>query len=102
MNMILKQKLKTIDDSMKDVHYKTELASEKISLKTKYIKDLQENKRKLLVEKTTLISGNEEEIFKKKRKIADLQDDIDGMHEKISDSTKVVDRYNKLKDLIHN
>ena len=99
MNMILKQKLKTIDDSMKDVHYKTELASEKISLKTKYIKDLQENKRKLLVEKTTLISGNEEEIFKKKRKIADLQDDIDGMHEKISDSTKVVDRYNKLKDL---
>ena len=72
MNMILKQKLKTIDDNIKDIDYKLDLASEKVSLKEKYIKDLQDNKRKILVEKTNLISGNEEEIFKKKRKIADL------------------------------
>ena len=51
------------------------------------------------MKKTNLISGNEEEIFKKKRKIADLQDDIECMHEKISNATTVVDRYNKLKDL---
>ena len=44
-----------------------------------------------------LISGNEEEIFKKRRKIADLQDDIECMHEKISNATTVVDRYNKSK-----
>ena len=99
MNVILKQKLKTIDDNIKDIDYKLDLASEKVSLKEKYIKDLQDNKRKLLVEKTNLISGNEEEIFKKKRKNADLQDDIECMHEKISNVTTVVDRYNKLKDL---
>ena len=99
MNVILKQKLKTIDDNIKDIDYKLDLASEKVSLKEKYIKDLQDNKRKLLVEKTNLISGNEEEIFKKKRKIADLQDDIEGMHEKISNATKVVDQFDKLKDL---
>ncbi len=44
MNMILKQKLKTIDDSMKDIQYKAALTSEKISLKEKYIEDLQANK----------------------------------------------------------
>mgnify|MGYP001393182554 FL=1 len=99
MNMILKQKLKTIDDSMKDIEYKAALTSEKISLKEKYIEDLQENKRKLLVEKTTLISGNEEEIFKKKRKIADLQDDIECMHEKISNASKIEEKFTKLKDI---
>jgi len=99
MNMILKQKLKTIDDNIKDIDYKLDLALEKVSLKEKYIKDLQDNKRKLLVEKTNLISGNEEEIFKKKRKIADLQDDIEGMHEKISNATKVVEQFDKLNDL---
>ena len=71
-------------------------------MKEKYIKDLQDNKRKLLVEKTNLISGNEEEIFKKKRKIADLQDDIECMHEKISNATKVVEQFDKLNDLNHN
>ena len=99
MNMILKQKLKTIDDSMKDIQYKAALTSEKISLKEKYIEDLQENKRKLLVEKTALISGNEEEIFKKKRKIADLQDDIECMHEKISNASKIEEKFTKLKDI---
>ena len=68
-------------------------------MKEKYIKDLQDNKRKLLVEKTNLISGNEEEIFKKKRKIADLQDDIECMHEKISNAAKVVEQFDKLNDL---
>ena len=40
-----------------------------------------------------------EEIFKKKRKISGLQDDIESMHEKISNASKVETRYNKLKDL---
>ena len=44
--------------------------------KEKYIEDLQENKRMLLVDKTNLLAGNEEEVFKKKRKISDFQDDI--------------------------
>ena len=99
MNMILKQKLKTIDDSMKDIQYKAALTSEKISLKEKYIEDLQANKRMLLVDKTNVLAGNEEEIFKKKRKIADLQDDIDSMHEKISNASKIEEKFAKLKDI---
>ncbi len=46
-----------------------------------------------------MISGNEEEIFKKKRKVADLQDDIEGMHKKISNAAKVVEQFDKLNDL---
>ena len=99
MNMLLKQKLKTIDEDYREIDYKYNLAEQKVILKERYIEDLKENKRKLLTEKTFLISGNEEEIFKKKRKISGLQDDIESMHEKISNASKVETRYNKLKDL---
>ena len=99
MNMILKQKLKTIEADHRELEYKESLTSEKLTLKKRYIQDIQDNRRKLIEEKTVLISGNEEEIFKKKRKIADLQDDIEGMHEKISNATKVVEQFDKLNDL---
>tara|TARA_B100001564_G_scaffold260119_1_gene221862 strand:- start:1782 stop:3491 length:1710 start_codon:yes stop_codon:yes gene_type:complete len=99
MNMLLKQRIKTIESDHREIDHKYHMSEQEIVLKKKHINDLEENRKKLLVEKTTLISGNEEEIFKKKRKISDLQDDIDRMHEKITNSTKVETRYNKLKDL---
>ena len=99
MNMILKQRLKTIEADYRELEYKESLTSEKLKLKRKYIQDIQDNRRKLIEEKTFLINGNEEEIFKKKRKIADLQDDIECMHEKISNATKVVEQFDKLNDL---
>ena len=99
MNMILKQKLKTIEVDYRELEYKQSLTNEKLTLKKKYIQDIQDNRRKLIEEKTSLISGNEEEIFKKKRKITDLQDDVDRMHEKISNSTKIIEQFDKLNDL---
>ena len=99
MNMILKQKLKTIDTDYRELEFKLELIREKLTLKEKYIKDIQDNRRKLISEKSTLISGNEEEIFKKKRVISLLQEDIDKMHKSISTSSKIVDKYNKLSDI---
>ena len=53
----------------------------------------------MIEEKTFLVNGNEEEIFKKKRKITDLQDDAGRMHDKISNSTKVIEQFDKLNDL---
>ena len=99
MNMILKQKLKTIETECRELEYKESITKEKLVLKKKYIKDIQDNRRKLIEEKTTLIAGNEEEIFKKKRKIADLQNDIESMHEKISNASKVEEKFTKLKDI---
>ena len=99
MNMILKQKLKTIETDCRELEYKESITKEKLVLKKKYIKDIQDNRRKLIEEKTTLIAGNEEEIFKKKRKIADLQNDIESMHEKISNASKIEEKFTKLKDI---
>ncbi len=99
MNMILKQRLKTIDVDYRELDFKSQLTKEKLTLKQKYIQDIQDNRRKLLIEKTILINGNEEEVFKKKRAISILQDDTDTMHKEISNSTKIVERYNKLKDI---
>ena len=99
MNMILKQKLKTIDADYRELDYKESLTSEKLKLKKKYIQDIQDNRRKLIEEKTFLVNGNEEEIFKKKSKIIELQDDTDCMHDKISNSTKVIEQFDKLNDL---
>jgi DNA repair exonuclease SbcCD ATPase subunit len=99
MNMILKQKLKTIEADHRELEYKESLTSEKLTLKERYIQDIQDNRRKLIEEKIVLIGGNEEEIFKKKKKIADLQDDIECMHEKISNATKVAEQFDRLNDL---
>jgi len=99
MNMLLKQRLKTIDEDYKEVNHKYSLLEQEVNLKEKYIEDLQENKRNLLVGKSNLMAGNEEEVFKKKRRITDLQDDIESMHEKISDASKVEEKFTKLKDI---
>jgi len=99
MNMLLKQRLKTIDEDYKEVDHKYSLLEQEVNLKEKYIEDLQENKRNLLVGKSNLMAGNEEEVFKKKRRITDLQDDIESMHEKISNASKIEDKFTKLKDI---
>ena len=99
MNMLLKQKLKTISDDMRDVDYQYSLSQEKIALQEKYIADVEQNREKLIKEKTFLIAGNEEEIFKKRSRITDLEDDTSTMHEKISNSTKIEEKFSKLKDI---
>ena len=99
MNMLLKQRLKTIDDDYREIDYKYNLMEQEVNLKEKYVKDLQENKRMLLVDKSNLLAGNEEEVFKKKRRITDLQDDIDTMHDKISNASIVEEKFTKLKDI---
>jgi DNA repair exonuclease SbcCD ATPase subunit len=99
MNMLLKQQLKTISDDMREVDYQYSLSKEKIVLQEKYIADVEQNREKLIKEKTFLIAGNEEEIFNKRSRISDLEDDTSKMHEKISNSTKIEEKFNKLKDI---
>ena len=99
MNMLLKQQLKTISDDMREVDYQYSLSEEKIALQEKYIADVEQNREKLIKEKTFLIAGNEEEIFNKRSRITDLEDDTSTMHEKISNSTKIEEKFSKLKDI---
>ena len=99
MNMLLKQKLKTISDNIKDVDYQKELTSEKVELQKQYIDNVKKNKDKLIEEKTSLVSGNEEEIFSRKSTIEKLQQENDNLLIKISDSEKIKKSYNKLRDI---
>ena len=99
MNMLLKQKLKTIDDDLKDVDYKIALSSEKIELKEKYIENIKENKRKLLTEKKSSITKNEKEIDKKSQIIDSLNKKNELSALSISDSTKIKEKFDKLKDI---
>ncbi len=99
MNMLLKQKLKTITDNIKDVDYQRELTSEKVELQKQYIDDVKKNKDKLIEEKASLIGGNEEEIFSRKADIKKFQQENDNLLIQISDSEKIKRSYNKLKDI---
>ncbi len=99
MNMLLKQKLKTIYDDIRDIDYKLELTTEKIELQNKYIDDVKKNKDKIIKEKTSLIANNEEEVFTRQAEIALLKKENDNLLTQISDTDKVKDNYNKLKDI---
>ena len=99
MNMLLKQKLKTISDDLRDIDYEMELTTEKIELQKKYIDNVKKDKDKIIKEKTSLVSGNEEEIFVRQGKINLLKKDNDTLLTQISDTNKIQKNYNKLKSI---
>ena len=99
MNMLLKQKLRTIAEETREAEYQYDLTSEKISLQEKYIDEVKQNKDKVIEEKNVLISGNEEVVFKKK---SDIDFHIKNNEElllTIKDTTKVNADYAKLQDI---
>ena len=99
MNMLLKQRLKGISENQRDVNYNHDLTDEKITLQEKYFEDVKTNKDKLIQEKTVLISGNEEEVFKKKADIDFHTKNNEELLLAIKDSTKVNKDFAKLKDI---
>ena len=99
MNMLLKQKLKTISDDLRDIDYQMELTTEKIELQKKYIDNVKKDKDKIIKEKTSLVSGNEEEIFVRQGEINLLKKNNDTLLTQISDTNKIQKNYNKLKSI---
>ena len=99
MNMLLKQKLKTISDDLRDIDYQMELTKEKIELQKKYIDNVKKDKDKIIKEKTSLVSGNEEEIFVRQGEINLLKKNNDALLTQISDTNKIQKNYNKLKSI---
>ena len=99
MNMILKGQLKEIASNRKDVEYQVDLTKEKIVLQEKYIKDMKVNNDQLVNEKNTLMSSNEEEVFKKTSNISQLSNNNQELLSQITDSDKVNKNLTKLKDI---
>ena len=95
MNMLLKQKLKTIQEHQKDATYNIDLTSEKINLQNKYIDDVKKNKGKLIQDKINTISGNEEEIHLRQKKVNDLKqvnEDLGFDNTHLNDTTEKVQK----------
>ncbi|SVC86629.1 uncharacterized protein METZ01_LOCUS339483, partial [marine metagenome] len=98
MNMLLKQKLRSIAEDTRNIDYQYDLTTEKITLQEKYIDEVKQNKDKLMKEKTALISGNEEEVFKKQSDITFHHNNNKELLLSIQDSTKVNKDFSRLKD----
>ena len=99
MNMLLKQRLKSIDEEMRNVNYEFELTSEKISLQDNYIEDLEANKNKILEEKISQSSEMDNKLFIKKETIRNLEKRNEELANKISDISKTQNRFEKLKGI---
>ena len=99
MNMLLKQQLKTISDDMREVDYKFSLTTEKVALQEKYIDEMFMHKENLIKEKTSLIGGNEEEIFKKNLEIDFYTTNNQELLSYVADTNKINDKLTKLKDI---
>ena len=99
MNMLLKQKLKTIQEHQRDANYNLDLTTEKIELQNKYIDDVKKNKDKLITEKTSLLSSNEEEIHSRQKKVDELKTANDALAMNTTHSDKTTEKVQKLKGL---
>ena len=99
MNMLLKQQLKTISDDMREVDYKFRLTTEKVALQEKYIDEMFMHKENLIKEKTSLIGGIEEDIFKKNLDIKFYMTNNSELLFQITDTDKVNTKHTKLKDI---
>ena len=99
MNMLVKQRMKTIAEDMREMDYNIKLNREKISLQEKYISEVKQNKDKLVEEKTLLISSNEEEVFTRNSANDKLNQEKDKWLTEIADKDKVVSTMSKLNNL---
>ncbi len=99
MNMLLKQRLKTILEDQRDVSYQFDLTSEKITLQKKYIEDIEKNKDKLIIEKNILLNGNEEEIHQRQKNINVLKEENSEFMSNIKHSDDITNKVQKLKDI---
>jgi DNA repair exonuclease SbcCD ATPase subunit len=99
MNMILKTQLKTIVDDMREVDYQYNLTKEKITLQEKYIDEMFMHREKLIQDKTSLIAGNEEEVFRKNLDIKFHNTNNTELLNQITDNDSVNTKHSKLKDI---
>jgi len=99
MNLLVKQRMKTISEDIREMDYNIELNREKISLQEKYISEVKQNKDKLIEEKTLLISSNEEEVFSRNSENDKLNQEKDNWLTEIADKEKIVTTMSKLNNL---
>ena len=99
MNLLMRERIKTITADIRENEYQHELAEEKITMQEKYIKDTKSNKKNLITEKTNLMAGNEEEVFKQEANNKILKVENEAYISQITDTDKVKEQFEKMKDI---
>ena len=99
MNLLMRERIKTITADIRENEYQHELAEEKITMQEKYIKDTKSNKKNLITEKTNLMAGNEEEVFKQEANNKILKVENETYLNQIADTDKVKEQFDKMKDI---
>ena len=99
MNLLMRERIKTITADLRENEYQCDLAEEKIMMQEKYIEDTKNNKNSLITEKLHLMSGNEEEIFKQQADNKILKVKNETYINQITDSDKVKEQHSKMKDI---
>ena len=66
MNLILKQKIKTILEDIRDIEHQYDLVSSKIDMQESHIVSMKENKDKIIQQKQDAIKENDFELSKRR------------------------------------
>ena len=99
MNMLLKIKLKDLQEELISIDNRYELTIEKISLQENYIDDLKKNKNKLIKTKKESIKSNTKAIQSRTSEREELEKTNVVFLEQIKDQQQVEQKETKLKDL---
>ena len=75
MNVLLKQKMKSVVEELREIEYQYDIISEKISLQENYIDDIQKNKDDIIKEKESAFNTNKYHIREKTEEIESLEGD---------------------------
>jgi DNA repair exonuclease SbcCD ATPase subunit len=96
MNFLLKNKMKELNEEIRNVEYQRDLTREKITLQEKFIEDVINNKTTIISENKMKVSDNETSIASKKENIETLENEKKGLSVDIEEKAK---REQKIKEL---
>ena len=99
MNMILKNRLKDLQDEIREVDYQYEMCAEKITLQENYIDDVKKDKKKILTEKKAELKENIGIVAVKNKNIESLEESNRKLFLSVDDQVKVQKKEGKLKEL---
>ena len=99
MNMILKNRLKDLQDEIREIDYQYEMCAEKITLQENYIDDVKKDKKKILTEKKNELKENIGVVAVKNKNIESLEESNRELFLSVDDQVKVQKKEGKLKEL---
>ena len=99
MNVILKQKLKTILEDIRDIEHQYDLVTSKIGMQETHMSSMKENKDKIIQQKEKTISDNNNELTKRKESEKELQDRNKELLQSMIGEDKVTQKRDKLKNI---